>query len=259
MHNYIEKETTMPKPPIAFSWSRLECYEQCPRKFQLQNITKEMKTDFEAPHFAKGKMAHFLMEEHFKTGCDLKQTVYKVMGDNGKNFYSLKPGPSIVQSLDFDFRFLEKFCATMNKATQVLPEIQITFNSRMHEVSWFDKKAWCRIIIDLLVIVGDFAIAIDYKTGKVKPYSDQLKLFSGGIMSKYPQVKRVLSAYIWLDHPNQAPVWKEFTRKDLEDIWLEFGDRAELIQLSNESSNWPAKKNMFCKWCDASESQCEYK
>ena len=199
------------------------------------------------------------MEEHFKTGCALNSTVYKVMDDRGKGYYSLQDGPSVMQRFIFDFRFLQHFCDTINKATQVLPELQVTFNARMNEVSWFDKKAWCRVIFDLLIIVGDFALIIDWKTGKVKPYSDQLKLFAGAVMTKYPQVKRVLSAYVWLEHPTQAPVWAEYTRKDQEAIWMEFGDRAELIQLANESGNWPAKKNMFCGWCDASESQCEHK
>ena len=249
----------MRKTTVAFSWSRLDMFELCPKKFQLSCITKEMVTYFEAPHFAKGKAAHFLMEEHFKTGCDLKNTVYKVMGDNGKGFYSIKPGSSIIQSFEFDFRFLQRLCDTSNKATQILPELQVAFNVRMNEVSWFDKKAWVRVIFDLLIIVDDFALVLDWKTGKVKQYSDQLKLFAGAVMTKYPQVKRVLTAYIWLDHPTQAPVWKEFTKSDHEAIWLEFGDRAELIQLANESGNWPAKKNMFCNWCDALPSQCDFK
>lgn len=250
----------MSRKQISWSWSRLDCFEQCPRKFQGTYITKDFpKPDFEAAHFAKGKAAHFLMEEHFKTGCDLKQTVYKYMDDRGKMHYTIHAGPSVIQQFNFDFRFLDKFCATINKATQVIPEMQVTFGVRMNELSWFDKKAWCRVIFDLLIIVGDFALVIDWKSGKVKPYSDQLKLFAGAVMTKYPQVKQVLTAYVWLEHPNQAPVWAEYSTLDHEAIWMEFGDRAELIQLANESGNWPAKKNMFCGWCDALPSQCEFK
>lgn len=249
----------MPKQ-IAWSWSRLDCFEQCPRKFQGTYILKDFPaTDFEAPHFAKGKAAHWLMEEHFKTGCDLKNTVYKVLDDRGRGSYTFDGSMSVVGKFDFDFRFLQHFCDTINKATQVIPELQVTFDVRMNEVTWYDKRAWCRVVFDLLIIVGDFALVIDWKTGKVKRYSDQLKLFAGAVMTKYPQVKKVLTSYIWLDHPNQAPVWKEFTHVDKEGIWLEFGDRAELIQLANESGQWPAKKNMFCNWCNALESQCEFK
>ena len=238
----------------------MDVFEQCPRKFQGTYVTKEFpKPDFEAPHFAKGKAAHFLMENHFKTGSPLKGVVSKVKGTNGKSHFALDHNKPCDQSFEFDFQFLDKFCATINKATQIIPEMQVTFGVRMNELSWFDKKAWCRVIFDLLIIVGDFALVLDWKTGKIKPYSDQLKLFAGAVMTKYPQVKRVLTAYIWLDHPTQAPVWAEYTKKDHEDIWMEFGDRAELIQLANESGNWPAKKNMFCGWCDALPNQCEYK
>ncbi len=245
---------------VAWSWSRLDCFELCPRKFQGTYITKEFPpADFEAPHFSKGSAAHWMMESHFKYGTPLHGSVFKKHDEKGKSYYSLKANGVFVDEFKFDFRFLQHFCDTINKATQILPELQVTYDVRMNELSWFDKKAWCRVIFDLLIIVGDFALVLDWKTGKVKPYSDQLKLFAGAVMTKYPQVRRVLTAYIWLEHRDQAPVWKEFTRADHEAIWLEFGDRAELIQLANESGNWPAKKNMFCKWCDALPNMCEFK
>ncbi len=229
---------------IAWSWSRLSDFEQCPRMFQGKYITKEFKGDYTAPHFKKGRAAHKLMEDHFKEGGPLKGHV------NG---------------FDFDFTFLEKFSDMVNRATQVLPELQVTFDVCMNEVAWFDKqnaanrKAWVRGAFDLLVIIGDFALVIDWKTGKIKKYSDQLKLFAGLVMTKYPHSQRVMTAYVWLEHPSVKPVWAEYTDKDREDIWQEFGDRAELIQMANESGNWPPKKNIFCGWCDATEAQCEFK
>ena len=228
---------------IAWSWSRLSDFEQCPRKFQGRYITKDFpKPDFDAPHFVKGRAAHKLLEDHFKGEGELHGTVT----ENGLDF-------------SFDFRFLSKISDEIKKHRRVFPELQVTFDVRMNEISWFDKKAWCRVIFDLLIIIGDYAVIIDWKTGKVKEYSDQLKLFAGAVMTKYPNIKKVLTCYVWVDHPKQPPVWAEYTDKDREHIWQEFGDRSELIQLANESGNWPAKKNIFCKWCDALPSQCEYK
>jgi len=251
----------MPKQ-IAWSWSRLDTFELCPRKFQGTYITKEFpQPDFDAPHFAKGKAAHYMMEEHFKPGSTtpLHGNVYSMRDPKGKMYYSMIANGEYEDDFYFDFRFLTKLCNKLKKAGTVKPELQVTFDVRMNQISWFDKKAWCRVIFDLLVIVNETAFILDWKTGKVKPFSDQLKLFAGAVMTKYPQVKRVLSAYIWLEHPTQAPIYKEYTRADQEAIWLDFGDRAELIQLANESGNWPAKKNMFCKWCDALPNMCEFK
>ena len=252
---------------IAWSWSRLDCFELCPRKFQGTYVTKEFpKPDFDAPHFAKGKAAHFLMESHFKHNTPLHAVVSTKTDSSGKQYYVINdpehpdktPSPIELDFL-FDFRFLENFCRKIKEATHIEPELQVTFDVRMNELSWFSKKAWCRVIFDLLVIVGDTAFVFDWKTGKVKQFSDQLKLFAGAVMTKYPKVKKVLTAYIWLEHEKTPPEWKEFTRADQESIWLEFGDRAELIQMANESGNWPAKRNNFCNWCDALPNQCEFK
>lgn len=229
---------------IAWSWTRLDCFEQCPRKFQGSYVTKDFpQPDFDAPHFAKGKAVHDTLENYLNDGTAITNPI-KYKGDEFR----------------VDLEFLMPVLNKMRAAKEKHIELQVCFDQELNEISWFDKRAWCRVIFDALIIVGDFALIIDWKTGKVKQYSDQLKLFAGAVFSSYPQVNRVLSAYVWCEHPTQKPVYAEYTRvKDAESIWLEFGDRAELIQMANESGNWPAKKNMFCKWCDALPSQCEFK
>jgi hypothetical protein len=228
---------------LAWSWSRLDMFEQCPRKFYGTNISKEFpKPNFEAPHFAKGKAVHKVLENYLIDG---KPMPY--------------PIPYKDQAFFVKLDFLLPMLDMMRKAKVVAPELQITYNVRMQEVSWFDKKAWCRVIIDALIIQGDTAFAIDWKTGKVKQHSDQLKLFAGAIFTKYPGVKRVLTAYVWAEHPAAKPTIAEYSRDQMADIWQEFGDRQEMIQMANESGNWPAKPNNFCKWCDARPDQCEHK
>lgn len=229
--------------PIAFSWTRLDCFEQCPRKFQGSYVTKEFpKPDFDAPHFKKGKAVHHVLEEHMKSGVVIPYPI-KYKGE----------------SYHIDLKFLEPLLNAMHKAPIITVEENVCFDERLNKLSWFDKKAWCRVILDCAVVVDDFALVIDWKTGKVKQHSDQLKLFGAAIMTLYPQVKRVITAYVWCEHPASKPTIAEYSRTQLDNIWHEFGDRAELIQMANESGNWPAKKNMFCKWCDALPSMCEFK
>lgn len=230
---------------IAWSWSRLDTFEQCPKKFYGSNISKEFpKPNFEATHFRKGKAVHKVLEDYLRDGTPLPY-----------------PVPALTGSEQFfvDLKFLMPLLDTMRRAEKVLPELQVTFDVKMNQISWFDKQAWCRVIFDALIIVGDFAVVIDWKTGKVKEYTDQLKLFAGAVFTKYPNVKRILTAYVWCEHPTAPPTYAEYTRDQQRSIWEEFGDRQNLIQMANESGNWPAKQNMFCKWCDARPDQCEFK
>jgi hypothetical protein len=234
---------------IAWSWTRLETFEQCPRKFQGSYITKDFpQPDFDAPHFLKGRAVHEVLEHYIADGTPITTPI----------LHKDKKGQ--VHEFKVDLLFLMPLLDKLRSAQGTEVELQVCYDQELNEISWFDKRAWCRVIFDLIVVVGDFCLILDWKTGKVKQYSDQLKLFAGAAFTKYPNVNRVLSAYVWCEHPTQKPVWAEYTRaKDAYSIWEEFGDRAELIQMANESGNWPAKKNMFCKWCDALPSQCEFK
>lgn len=228
---------------IAWSWTRLDKFEQCPRNFQGSYITKEFpKPDFDAPHFKKGKAIHKVLEEYMRDGVVIPYPI-KYKGET----YHVK--------LDFLMPLLN----AMHEGDLKLVEESVCFNEKLEKVDWFNKKAWCRVIFDCVVIIGDFALVIDWKSGKVKKHSDQLKLFATAIMQLYPNVNRVLTAYVWCEHQYDKPTWAEYTRVNLDNMWNEFGDRAELIQMANESGNWPAKKNMFCKWCDALPNQCEFK
>lgn len=228
---------------IPWSWTRLDCFEQCPKKFKMQYITKEFPPfNADAPHIKKGKGLHKVMENYLKHGEVLPYPIeYK-----GETYHI---------HLEFLYPLLDK----LHEADIKLIEENVCFGINMKRLTWFDRSAWCRVIFDVLIVIDDFALIVDWKSGKVKQYSDQLKLFAGAAFELFPQVNRVLTSYIWLEHPNKKPTWAEYKRSDNDDIWHEFGDRAELIQMANESGNWPAKKNMFCKWCDSLPSQCEFK
>ncbi|RKZ71953.1 MAG: hypothetical protein DRQ48_01835 [Gammaproteobacteria bacterium] len=232
----------MPKA-IAWSWTRLDTFEQCPRKFQGSYISKEFpKPDFDADHFRKGRAVHKVLEDYLAHGVALP--------------YPIKSGDD---EWHIDLKFLLPLLNTMHEAPLKLIEHKVCLSENLELQSWYSKNAWCRVIFDALIISGDFALVVDWKTGKVKKYSDQLKLFATAVLELYPEVNKVLTAYVWCEHPNDKPVWAEYTRDKLEHLWNEFGDRAELIQMTNESGNWMAKKNIFCKWCDALPNQCEFK
>ena len=230
---------------IAWSWSRLETFEQCPKRMHGKDVAKIFpKPSFEAPHFKKGKAVHKALEDYLAKGTPLPYPVPEI---NGPEKFFVR--------LDYLQNLLDK----MRKGQLVNVEKQICYDIRMKEVSWFSKEAWCRVIIDAMVLHGDYALLIDWKTGKVKKGTDQLKLFAGAVMKKFPYINRVTTAYVWCEHKDAKPAIQHYTRNDLEDIWQDFGDRQELIQLANESGNWPAKPNAFCKWCEARADQCEHK
>ncbi len=220
----------MPKP-IAWSYTRLNTFEQCPRKFQGMYVTKDFpKENFNSPHLQRGKDVHKELEDACATGAPLH--------------------PSRA--------WMQPIIDAVRRNSMVLVEKQVCFNANKKMISWFDKNAWCRMIFDLIATDDEqLIISIDWKTGKVRAESkDQLKLFTAGVFEKFPNAQRVLTAYVWADHPTAPMTYVEYSRKQLESIWEEFGDRAELIQLANESGNWLEKESHLCMFCPAEIGQC---
>ena len=119
----------------------------------------------------------------------------------------------------------------------------------MSETTWWDTKTtWCRIKMDFTGIQGSTAVNMDWKTGKKYGYTDQLKLYAGYVMHKWPQVQTVDTGYVYTDHNDKET--KLWHRKDYNSIWDDFGERSELIQIANQSGNWMPKPSRFnCTWC----------
>lgn len=231
---------------IALSWTRLETFEQCPRKFQGSYITKEFpKPDFDAEHFRKGRAVHKAIEDRIKYGTPIPNPI---RDDKGGEWY-------------MDLSHLDKFLISVDKAEddQKLVEKKYALDHNYNAVDWFNRATIWRCAFDLCVVIGNTAIIIDWKTGKVKQASDQLKLFAAFAFTVFPQVTRVVTAYVWCENQEAKPSIQTYDRAQHQNLWLEFGDRGELVQMANESGNWPARKNSFCKWCDALPTQCEYK
>jgi hypothetical protein len=71
-------------------------------------------------------------------------------------------------------------------------------------------------------------------------------------MHLWPEVDEVITSYIFVDSNQKEE--KTFTRDDYEHIWQDFGDRAERIQIANETGEWVAKpSSMACRFCPVRE------
>lgn len=252
---------------LAWSYSRLNVFEQCPKRFNLQYVLKVFpKFDDSAYHLQRGKLMHAALERYLKTG-DLRVLDPET---NPALKYPKEPGLPPTSVLKCPLEFLLPVLDSFRRSYCLSVEGEKAFDAQLNEVSWFDSgnrnrgKVWVRVILDVLAlssVVGDVLIIADWKSGKIYDTKDQLRLFAAAGMLLFPHVEKVVTGYVWLDHPNEPPLLGVYTReRDFDNIWQEFGDRAELIQLCLESGNWEAKPAPFnCKYCPATLVQCEHK
>lgn len=216
---------------LAHSFSALKMYENCPKRYYHQRITKEVK-DSPGTATVYGERVHKQLEDYLKD-------------------------PEV--GLPVETAALAPLCNTFTTAAiggVLLVEQEYTLNADLQPTGWWDADAWLRFKLDVLIIRdNNTAIVADWKTGKRRPDFDQLEMFALAVFSFWPAITKVKSMFVWtaenaLDH-------ETYRREHKDAMWARLLTRIERVEKSVESSNWPAKPSGLCRFCPCN-SFCEY-
>jgi|SaaInlStandDraft_5_1057022.scaffolds.fasta_scaffold01038_16 CRISPR/Cas system-associated exonuclease Cas4 (RecB family) len=222
---------------IALSYSKLNNFKQCPRKFRLQYLDKVEEFKYvESPAAARGTKLHAQLEDWVKAKIESK------------------PSVKLSKECESAIPIVEKL---VDQYENVYPEQKVSINLDHKEVSWFDRSTYYRGIIDLMVTDGDKAVVIDYKSGKVRDYDGfggQLHLMAMIVFSIRPEINKVTAAYLFLDHKQTTTV--EFTRDDMSALMKYYKKQFDLV---NAETEFKPTVNRYCHWCTATNEQCEMK
>jgi len=216
---------------LAHSYTALKMYENCPKRYYHQRVTKEV-VDQPGTATVYGERVHKQLEEYLKNTADL-------------------PAETAA---------LQPLCDTVKQSTQgggmLLVEQEYTLTSDLKPTDWFAKDAWLRFKLDVLAIrPNGRAIVIDWKTGKRRPDFDQLEMFAIAVFSFWPAADRVSSMFVWTKE--NATDKETYKREHLDDMWTRLLTRIHRVEKSLETDNWPAKPSGLCKFCPCREF-CEF-
>jgi hypothetical protein len=212
---------------IPWSWSSLQSFETCPKRHKLVKITKVV-TEPTSPHLQVGRSTHKALEDGVK-GMSMPSV-----------FKRYEP---IVQHIR---------CASGQKHA----EQKFALNTSFRPVDYWDKSAWVRGVLDVAIIGQKTGVILDYKTGKPKVDSDQLKLFAGVGFLLYPFLDNMKTGYVWLDH-NRIDA-EDYKREDVPGIWKEFIPRVKRMEIALETDNWPENPTGLCGWCPVGPKLCQF-
>ena len=227
---------------IAWSFTRLKDFERCPRVFQLKYITKDIP-------FVKNKA----MLEGTRKHKILERAALTLQKDR-----TFKLPPS---EMDHVYPILTGF-AEMHQV--ISSEIDIAFRKNLTVAGWFDDDVWLRVKVDLMGVVvnpgtqNDVVNILDWKTGKVRVDSDQLRLYNIAGLLYNSDACESRSSLVFVDQKQSSKIIVT-KREDLAVELREFSDRSEAIQIAVERDSWPSIENQLCKWCSANVLQCEFK
>jgi len=159
---------------VTYNWSysSLDLFLQCPHKYYRLKVKKDIKEP---------------VSDHLTYGLDVHRAA--------ENF--IKDGTAIPEK----FKFIEPMLQKLNAYEgEKLCEHRMGLTRNLEPCGFFDKRVWWRGVADLIILNGDSAKIVDYKTGKSSKYADtkQLEILSLAVFRHFPQVKRVKGGLLFV-------------------------------------------------------------
>jgi hypothetical protein len=218
--------TTLAKP-FAYSYSRLAMFESCRKKYYHTVVAKDFPEP-ESNEMREGKRVHKALEDAVKN----------------------RTYPPDFKYAEDAQRILDVLARKPNAA--VLTEQQLAITRDMQKCNWFARagqpEPYLRVVVDLAIIDGEVAVAVDWKTGKVKHETPQLMLTALVLFINYPQLKAVRAEYGWLK--THVRTGETYYRDRIMMQIQAFQPRITAMEQAHLDGNFPAEPGFLCaKWC----------
>lgn len=215
----------------AWSFSRYKDWLECPLKARFKHIDRLKEPGSKA--MERGSSLHKIAEDFTVKRISEKELVAKV----AEFEVEYKKPTSILDFLD-EFNGVRKL--------KPICEESWGFKSDWSETGWFGADVWCRIKLDMAVVLKNGVLrVVDHKSGRpAADHPDQLSLYSLSSFVKFPAVKKISSEIWYLDSGEQTVV--EFGRDQLPALTEEWNDR--VAPMMNDTK-YQAKPNSKCQWC----------
>jgi len=213
---------------LSHSYSSIKLFENCPLRYYRQRITKDVVDEGgEASKY--GERIHAFLENRLKGS-----------------------------GLNAEIAQYEPLCLSVEKLAQqgeLHIEKELVLTDNLTATGWWDADAWLRSKLDVLVIVGDEAAVMDWKTGKRNADQFQMQMFAAQVFKHYPEVQKVKTSLVWLKTMEMDT--NTYKRSGMNAIWAEIMKRIQRIHSSLEHDNWPAKPSGLCRYCPC-RHDCDY-
>ena len=217
--------------PFAWSFSRMKNFEVCPKRHYEIDLAKNVKEP-EGEQLRWGNVVHDALAKRCKDGTPLPKDLLAAMP------------------------YAEAWAAkVLGTGGDVYVEEGLAMSKEFTSVGNFDANVWLRVKCDFMRVVGDVALAVDWKTGKILEDSVQLALTAAVIFAKFPQVKAVRSTYVWLKDDCESS--ETFYKEDMPAMWRSIWHRIEAMETAHTHTNYPPTPSGMCRTCCA-ETTCPH-
>jgi hypothetical protein len=212
---------------FTWSFSSLKDYINCPKQYQEVKVLKNYQKEI-TQQILYGNQVHKALENYIKDGEPLAE-----------NYQRFAPLMDSLKEIPGEFH----------------PELRMALNFDKKACKWSAEDCWVRGIVDFLVVDGEDAFIVDYKTGSNK-YADpkQLKLMALMVFEHFPQVNNVKAGLMFV--MNNSFITEEYDRETKDDLWNAFTPDLARLTHSYENDVWQANPTGLCGWCPV--RSCEH-
>ena len=215
---------------VVWSFSSLKTFEQCPRKYLHTRILKDVQ-ELDTQATAYGTEVHSAAEHYIKSGTPIPA-----------KFGYMQPLLDKLNSIEG-----EKHC-----------ELKLGLRRDLTTCSYSDKDVWWRGVADLVVVNEGKGLAhsVDFKTGKNSRYADtkQLDLVAVGVFAKFPSIKRVKSALLFVVSNELIPA--EHTVENIPKYMEQPTRSVARIETAIDKNVWNPVQGPLCRFCPV--TTCEF-
>lgn len=215
---------------VAWSYSRLEGYETCPRKFWRVSIKKDVQdppnehTTFGTElHLAFANYLHKSNAKHKPLPLHLRQ--HKPMLDKIK----AAPGEHVIEQ-------------------------QLAITAEYKPTGWFDKDVYCRVISDLTILNSSHAVMFDWKSGKKKDDFTQLRVAAAVMFLLAEELETISMNFVWTK--SKEITTDRMTRDEMPSVWSALHPRLIQYQNAFNLQQFEARQGFHCRYCPVRD--CPY-
>jgi hypothetical protein len=204
---------------IKWSYSSLSLFNQCPKKYYHLRVAKDF-VEPETEALTYGTKVHEAAEFYIRDG---------------------KPIPP-------EFAYMQEILDMLkNLPGEKLCEYEMGLTKNLEPCGFKDKDVWWRGIADLVIMDGDKAYLVDYKTGKSSKYADtkQLEILSLALFKHFPKLKKIKAGLLFV--VAKDIVKANYTRETQEPYWVRWLQDTTQMELAHANEVWNARPNFSCK------------
>lgn len=203
----------------SWSFSSIKQFDNCPKQYYHLKVLKEHPME-ETEAILYGNRFHKAAEEYVRDGTPLPKEFepYRVALD----------------------KIIEKYPG------EVHCELKFALDENLEPCSFKSKEAWWRGIADLLIINGDRAFCVDYKTGSAK-YADQgqLELMALAVFKHYPHIKKVKAGLFFVK--GRSFPKETYTVYDQDKLWVKWFKNYGQLRTAHETGVFNPRSSGLCR------------